>query len=160
MKYIIRPIKTTDEAFLWEILYQALYIPPGKSPLPKDIVFQPQLAKYVANWKPNQDTGFIAATKDKTSVGATWLRVFTSNDPGYGYIDDYTPELTIAVLPKYRAQGVGTKLLTKLFSQAKSYYSSVSLSISSDNPAFKLYRRFGFEIISQHNNSLIMKKDF
>ena len=87
------------------------------------------------------------------------MRIFTSADPGYGYIDDDTPELSIAMLPEYRGQGIGTQLLTRLLSQVKSLYSTVSLSVSSDNPAWHLYDRLGFEIVSQSGNSLIMKKD-
>ncbi|VEP13502.1 GCN5-related N-acetyltransferase [Hyella patelloides LEGE 07179] len=160
MSYIIRSIEITDEPFLWEMLYQALYVPPEADPLPRDVIFQPELAKYVQNWVLHEDTGLIAVLEESQKlVGAAWLRVFKSSNPGYGYINDSTPELSIAVLPKYRGQGIGTKLLTKLFSQVRNRYSAVSLSVSSDNPAFRLYLRFGFEIISQYDNSLTMKKD-
>ncbi|MDJ0569808.1 MAG: N-acetyltransferase [Pleurocapsa sp. MO_192.B19] len=160
MLYIIRPIEETDEPFLSEILYQALYIPPGASPLPRDIILRPELAKYIQDWGRKDDIGFIAALKpSQILVGAAWLRLFTSNNPGYGYIDDNTPELSIAVLPKYRAQGIGTKLLTELLCQARSSYSAVSLSVLLDNPALRLYRRFGFEVFEQHDNSLTMIKD-
>lgn len=161
MEYFIRSIEITDEAFLWDILYQALYVPLGETPLPRDIIFQPELAKYVKNWKLDHDLGLIATLEEsKNSIGAAWLQKFNSSNPGYGYINDHTPELTVAVLPKYRGQGIGTNLLRKLLLQAKSRYSAVSLSVSLDNPAFELYRRFEFEIIRQHNNSLTMKKDF
>ncbi|MGL5942239.1 MAG: GNAT family N-acetyltransferase [Waterburya sp.] len=158
--YIIRSIELADQPFLWEMLYQALFVPPDATPLPKEVIFQPELAKYVQNWGLDDDTGLIAVLEtSQTLVGAVWLRMFKSNNPGYGYIDDYTPELSIALLPEYRGQGIGTKLLTQLFSQVKNQYSAVSLSVSSNNPAFNLYRRLGFEIIEQQNHSLIMKKD-
>ncbi len=160
MPYIIRSIEVTDEPFLWEMLYQALFIPPNATPLPKEIIFQPELAKYVQNWGFDEDRGLIAVLEDgQTLVGAVWLRMFTSNNPGYGYINDSIPELSIAVLAKYRGQGIGTKLLTKLLSQVKNQYSAVSLSVSPKNPAFRLYHRFGFKVVTQQNNSLIMKKD-
>lgn len=85
--------------------------------------------------------------------------MFESSNPGYGYINDDTPELSIAVLPEYRGQEIGTKLLTKLFSQVRNQYSAVSLSVSSDNPALRLYRSFDFEIVDRHNNSLTMKRN-
>ncbi len=160
MPYIIRSIEATDQPFLWEMLYQALFIPPNSTPLPKEIIFQPELAKYVQNWGVDGDRGLIAVLEDRqTLVGAVWLRMFKSNYPGYGYIDDFTPELSIAVLSKYRGQGVGTELLTKLFSLIRNQYSAVSLSVSPKNPAFRLYHRFGFKVVTQQNNSLIMKKD-
>ena len=161
MPYIIRSIEATDQPFLWEMLYQALFIPPNSTPLPKEIIFQPELAKYVQNWGVDGDRGLIAVLEDRqTLVGAVWLRMFKSNYPGYGYIDDFTPELSIAVLSKYRGQGVGTELLTKLFSLIRNQYSAVSLSVSQNNPAFRLYCRFGFKVVTRQNNSLIMKKEF
>lgn len=161
MSYIIRSIDVDDEPFLWEMLYQALFVPPDTNPLPKEIIFQPELAKYVQNWGLDEDRGLIAVLEDsQTLVGAVWLRIFKSSNPGYGYIDDHTPELSIAVLPKYRGRGIGTKLLTELFSQVRNQYSAVSLSVSSNNPALRLYRRLGFEVINRQNNSLTMKKDF
>ena len=119
------------------------------------------MAKYVQNWGLYAgDRGLIAVIEEnQTLIGAVWLRMFKSNNPGYGYVNDYTPELSIAILPEYRSQGIGTKLLTTLFSEVKSCYSAVSLSVSADNPALRLYRRLGFEVISQHDNSLTMKKD-
>lgn len=47
MSYILRSIKIADEPFLWEMLYQALFMPPDATPLPKEVIFQPELAKYV-----------------------------------------------------------------------------------------------------------------
>ena len=159
MPYIIRSIEVADESFLPEALYQALFVPPDATPPPKEVVFQPELAKYVENWGLDGDRGWIAVLEDsQTLVGAVWLRMFKSSNPGYGYINDDIPELSIAVLPQYRGQGISTKLLTTLFSQVINQYSAVSLSVSPKNPALQLYRRFGFKVIDRHNTSLTMKK--
>jgi ribosomal protein S18 acetylase RimI-like enzyme len=161
MLYFIRSIKVTDQLFLWEMLYHALFVPPEASPLPKEIIFTPELAKYVENWGLDGDIGAIAIlAKSKIPIGAVWLRMFNSSNPGYGYIDHEIPELSIAVLPEYRGRGIGTQLLTKLFSEARDRYPAVSLSVSSNNPAFRLYCRFGFEVFARHNDSLTMKKTF
>ncbi|MEM9509197.1 MAG: N-acetyltransferase [Cyanobacteria bacterium P01_E01_bin.35] len=158
--YTIRSIELTDMAFLWEMLYQALYVPPEASPLSREVIFQPELAKYVENWGiQKDDIGLVAVLTNQTPIGAAWLRMFKSSDPGYGYIDDHTPELSIAVLPEYRDRGIGTKLLTILFAEIKSSYSAVSLSVSVNNPALHLYHRLGFEVVSQDDNSLTMKKE-
>ena len=159
MTPIIRLAKPTDQPFLWEMLYQALYVPPGTPPLPRDIVFQPELAKYVQHWGQAGDMGCIAVSAPQPiAMGAAWVRLFTHNSRGYGYIDDDTPELSIAVLPEYRGQGIGTRLLTDLFERACGRYDAVSLSVSQDNPALRLYQRFGFEIIEQQGDSFTMRK--
>ena len=161
ISYIIRSIELTDVPFLWEMLYRALYLPPGTPLLPRDVIFTPELAKYVQDWGVYEDDlGWIAIlAESQTPIAAAWLRLFKSDNPGYGYIDDNTPELSIAVLPEYRDRGIGTKLLTKLLAEAKNRYSTVSLSVSADNPASRLYLRLGFEVVNQDNNSLTMKKE-
>ncbi len=169
MSYAIRPLIPSDEPFLWEMLYQALFVPPGTEALPKGIIYQPELAKYVRDWQED-DNGFIAVLESsQISIGATWIRLFNSNNPGYGYISEEIPELSIAILSEYRDmplalssayRGVGTELLLHLFEHLKNRYHAISLSVSLENPAVRLYQRLGFEIIAQLDNSLTMKKEF
>jgi ribosomal protein S18 acetylase RimI-like enzyme len=52
--------------------------------------------------------------------------------------------LAIAVLPDYRGQGIGAKLLTQILDTAKMKYPAVSLSVRSNNPVLRLYERTGF----------------
>lgn len=158
MSYTIRPLEPSDKSFLWEMLYQAIYVPTGTTPLPREIIYQPELAKYVQDWKTN-DIGLIAILEsNKSPIAATWIRLFNINNPGYGYINDETPELSIAVLPEYRNQGIGTRLILDLLEIIKDIYPAISLSVSSDNPALRLYQRNGFEIVNQSDNSVTMKK--
>lgn len=120
------------------------------------------------DWGLQDDMG-VAATlvSSNQSVGAAWLRLLTGEHPGYGYVDDRTPELAIALLPEYRSQGIGTQLLNHLLAAAKVVYPAISLSIRKSNPALRLYQRLGWEIIpgSETINrvggiSLKMKLDF
>jgi ribosomal protein S18 acetylase RimI-like enzyme len=62
----------------------------------------------------------------------------------FGYVKDEIPELAIAVLPDYRRQGIGTRLLTQILGAAKIKYSAVSLSVRANNPVLRLYERTGF----------------
>ncbi|WP_216349346.1 GNAT family N-acetyltransferase [[Limnothrix rosea] IAM M-220] len=159
MNYIIRPLALEDEPFLWEMLYHAIYIPPEHAPLPRDIIQTPELASYVQGWGREGDRGFLGSeTQTNQPIGAVWLRSPRAGHQGYGYVDDNTSELSIAVLPEYRGQGVGTQLLTHLFASELGRL-SVSLSVSVGNPAVRLYERFGFEIIRKSNGSLTMKRN-
>ena len=155
----IRPLTINDESFLWEILYHALYIPEGDDPLPLNIFEQPEISRYVQNWGLSDDIGFLAiGSIDQKPIGAVWLRLLNGDNRGYGYVDDSTPELSIAVLPMYRGQGVGTKLLDYLILNMHSKYRSISLSVSTNNPAVNLYKRFGFITIKNSSTSLTMIK--
>ena len=78
---------------------------------------------------------------------------------GYGYIDDATPELSIAVRPAHRGKGVGTQLMSRLLKEAGSRYEAISLSVSEENPAMRLYCRLGFEIDGKEGTSVTMKKE-
>jgi GNAT superfamily N-acetyltransferase len=91
-------------------------------------------------------------------IGGAWLRLWDPNDPGYGYCDAATPELSIAVLPQHRGKGVGTRLLERLLDVASAYHRDVSLSVSIDNPARRLYQRMGFVVVQQCEHSLIMRR--
>ena len=156
---IIRSLTPADEPFLWEMLYQALYVPEGADPFPRDILRRPEISRYVQDWGRPDDLGFVAVSNESLSpVGATWIRLLIGENKGYGYVDKTTPELTIAVVPDYRGCGVGTKLLTHLMAEAKTRYHAVSLSVSADNPALRLYQRSGFEVIATSGNSFTMIK--
>lgn len=157
---ILRRIDQTDEPFLWEMLYQALYVPEGNAPFPNDIVREPDIAKYVDQWGRGDDHGFVAIDESTGQpVGAVWIRRFTRDNKGYGYINDDTPELSIALLPEYRNQGLGSSLLDKLINDVEGEYPALSLSVSIDNPAIRLYKRFAFELVDHEGASVTMRRE-
>jgi GNAT superfamily N-acetyltransferase len=158
-KYLIEPIELSDETLLWEMLYLAIYVPPGVFAPDRDIVHTPELSRYVEGWGKEGDLGVKVLTSDGQADGAAWLRLLTGKNRGYGYIDDETPELGIAIVEEHRGKGIGTQLLKHLFEQARGMHAAVSLSVSKDNPALRLYRRFGFEVVADNCSSLTMKKE-
>jgi len=130
------------------MLYEAAYLVEEGNLTVQDAKNNPDLAKYVKNWGCKDDSGFVAILASSNQpVGAAWLRLLTGENKGYGYVSDRTPELAIAIHPQHRNQGIGTQLLTHLLAAAKKSYPSVSLSTRATNPAFGLYKRFGFEVI-------------
>ncbi len=133
----------------------------GKVQPSKEILKTPELAKYVQGWGRTGDVGFIAISTDNQSpIGAAWYRLFKEDDKGYGYVDDETPEIAIAVLPEYRGKGLGQSLMLHLLKQAKlDGYQQISLSCGSTNDnALHLYQKLGFEKVEVFDISLIMKK--
>lgn len=157
MSYTIRSLIPDDAAIHREMMYQALFVVPGDPPFPRDILDRPDLAKYSENWGQPGDLGFVAMD-DETGVpvGAAWLRLVR----GYGYVDDQTPELSIALLPEHRSKGVGSQLMEHILEAAKAQFPGVSLSVSSKNQARFLYQKIGFEIVNRDENSLTMVKRF
>jgi len=152
-RFDLRISNTSDEPFLREMLYLALFVPPGEQPLPRSALRNPAIARYVDGWGTRRgDTGLIALV-DNSPVGAAWLRCFLSSDPGYGFVDERTPELSVAVLPAHRGKGIGTLLLERLLDAVP----ATSLSCDPANPAWRLYLRLGFKPLSDGRTMLRIK---
>jgi ribosomal protein S18 acetylase RimI-like enzyme len=156
--HVIRPLTPADEPLLWEMLYYAIYVSEGQAPPERAVVRLPELARYVRDWGRAEDIGFVALDGEgKQPLGAAWLRLLKGDSRGFGYVDETTPELSVAVLPERRGQGIGTRLLTRLLQGASKHHPAVSLSVDGNNPAVRLYRRLGFEVVGTSGTSLTMK---
>ena len=153
----IRPLTSQDGSWLWDMLYLAIYLPPGVAPFPDSFLRQPPLAGYVQGWGREGDFGF-AAMDGPATAGAAWARQFVKSSPGYGFVDEAIPELSVAVEHAYRSRGIGSLLLTSLLEAASKRVPGVSLSVTETNPAVRLYVRLGFEIVGRSKESLIMLK--
>ncbi len=156
----IRKATAADEPFLWEMLYQSIYVPVGGKEPERSLLKEPVFAHYLLDWGEKKgDDGLIAVDDRRNQpIGAAWLRLLPEEDPGWGFVDAETPELGIALLPDYRGQGIGTALLTELLSLATSRYKAISLSVDPCNPAMRLYQRLGFEVVGASGTSLTMCK--
>lgn len=73
------------------------------------------------------------------------MRELRADDPGFGFIDEATPELSIWVTEGERGQGIGGQLLDAAIRAARSKgLRRISLSVEEGNPARRLYERAGF----------------
>jgi len=141
----LRQALPEDEAFLQLMLYYAAHLD-EEGNNPTVVLENPAVAKYILQWGRSGDLGVLAIdTGSGEAVGAAWLRLFTSQDKGFGYVDDATPELAIAVLPGFVGRGIASRLLERLLSIARTRHAAVSLSVRESNPAVRFYQRFGFK---------------
>ena len=145
-----RSATTNDAPFLREMLYLALFVRPGSLSYPRSILDDPAIERYVRGWGTRPGDDGIIALADAVPVGAAWLRLFAADTPGYGFVDEATPELTIAVLPQYRNRGIGAGLVTRLQERVP----AISLSCDPENPAWRLYLRTGFEPLTDRRTLL------
>jgi ribosomal protein S18 acetylase RimI-like enzyme len=137
---VIRRGGRQDVRFLRDMLHHAYYWrerSPGEGPGP--------VALYVKGWGRPGDTALIAVDEG-FPVGAAWYRLFRRDHPGYGFVDEETPELAIAVVPSCRGRGIGEALLDALIEKAHSEsYGAVSLSVEKGNDALLgFYEKHGF----------------
>src|SRR5262252_10891028 len=151
MDYVMRPLGAEDEPIVWEMLYQGLSSLGKNERLSRDTVHQPEFSRYVEGWGRAGDTGFVAHNKkDGSLLGAVWLRrpLDKIHAP---------PELAFAVKPEHRRHGIGTALLTQLV-RANPEESTISLSFVAGKPVLRLYERFGFKIVEERPNGVVMHR--
>jgi len=146
---MIRAAGPQDVRFLRDMLRHAYYWRIDESAdLP--------VARYVIGWGRPGDAGLVALD-DANPVGAAWYRLFPRAEAGFGFVDESTPELTIAVVPSRRGKGFGHELMTGLLERARrGGYQALSLSVAKDSPAVALYERYGFRRVSEDDGALTM----
>lgn len=153
---LIRRATPEDAALLWEMLAVAAnWRPDADIRSAAEIMGIPALAHYIAGWPVEGDVGFVV--EEGRPLGAAWWRFFSKHDPGFGFVDEATPEVAIGVVEEARGRGLGTRLLQALIAEAqRSALPALSLSVEPDNPAVSLYQRLGFLTVGRVGGSLRM----
>jgi ribosomal protein S18 acetylase RimI-like enzyme len=148
-KLKIRQIQKEEYPILEDFLYHAIFLPFGVEPLPREIIYEPEIFVYIKDFGGKDDCGVVAEQNGQI-VGAAWTRII----PAYGHIDDKTPELAISVLPNFRGKGIGNEMMQSLFDVLRERgYKQTSLSVQKDNPAVRFYERLGYEITGEKLDS-------
>ena len=149
---MIRPGTPQDARFLRDMLRHAYYWRSGKDE--DESGLHPM--RYVENWGRPGDAAVIALDEG-FPVGAAWYRLFKQSAPGYGFVDEQTPELSISVVPSRRRHGVGQELLDALIETARTEgHEQVSLSVEKDSAAVPFYERNGFTSAGESDGGLVM----
>ena len=90
-------------------------------------------------------------------AGAAWYRFYTDDNCIRGYINETIPVIAIAVHKNYRRQGIGEKMIEWLIDHASKHnIQKLSLMVSKDNHAIRLYRKCGFLECADKGDSLLM----
>lgn len=146
----IRPANEQDVHFLKKMLYEAARWNPDwpREPI-EEVLADPILVRYHAGWGHPGDGGVVAEFEGEP-VGAAWYRLFTPEAPGYGFVDEKIPELSIAVVPLHRRKGIGEALLRSCLVEAREEgFQALSLSVASHNRSRMMYQRAGFEKVAE-----------
>ena len=151
--FLIRKLCSGESGLLKDFLYQAIFIPEGAEAPARDIIERPELRIYYENFGRGFGDHCLVAESEARVVGAVWTRIM--ND--YGHVDDQTPSFAISLLPEYRNQGIGTKLMKEMLSLLKEHgYKQASLAVQKANYAVRMYKEVGFEIIDENEEEFIM----
>lgn len=142
----VRRATAADGEFLWEMLAEAVF---GGGFDVAAVRREPALSHYLDDFDIGADERIevaLIAERAGEPIGAAWYRRFTAADPGYGFVDDETPELPMACVAAARGVGVGGLLLDELLAVAAAAgLPALSLSVALANDvAVRLYERRGF----------------
>lgn len=152
----IRSIEPEEYPLLEDFLYDAIYFPEGAAAPPREIVNQPELAVYIADFGQPDDLCLVAETYGHI-LGAVWTRILAGKVKGYGNLDEHTPEFAISVKKRFRQQGIGSKLMQEMIELLKRKgYKKVSLSVNKDNYAYRMYQKLGFQVIREQDDDYLM----
>lgn len=148
----IRPLTATDRPLLREATLANLNWSGPRFGF-GDIDASPELSHYYTGFPGDGDFEF-AALVDGAEAGVGWAVLLPASDPGYGFVDAETPELSLTTFEPYRGRGVGTALLDALVQEARRRgLPALSLSVEDANPARRLYERAGFEAVGRNGGS-------
>jgi GNAT superfamily N-acetyltransferase len=115
------------------------------------------ISHYVDGWGRTGDTALVAM-QGGHSIGAAWFRLFPAASPGYGFVDDATPELTLVVVPTRQGLGIGQQLLTALLERAKADgFASISVSVERGTRDAEYFEENSFLHVAEHGNTLVLR---
>ena len=146
---MLRDADQLDMRFMRDMLRHAYHWRLGDPDLP--------VYRYVKSWGRRGDAGVIAFD-GPNAYGAAWYRLFPSSAPGFGFVDEETPELTIAVVPSQRGHGTGAELLEALLEVARADgFKQISLSAEPGQTHF--YEQHGFRELRREDGTVTMVAD-
>ncbi|MFD3514702.1 GNAT family N-acetyltransferase [Streptomyces sp. NPDC058657] len=153
--YSLRKATADDAGFLADMLVVAVNWDPAREAVERERVLRDrQTARYVEGWPRPGDRGVVALEAGGQPIGAAWLRLFSCHDPGYGFVAQDVPELSVGVLPSWRGKGVGRALLTAAARQAAERgVARICLSVERANRARGLYTAAGFTTVASGPDS-------
>ena len=156
MSMELRELRYNETELLKVFLYEAIFIPEGVDPPPREIIEQPELKLYYEGFGTGRADYCIVADDGGNVIGAAWTRIM--ND--YGHVDDETPSLAISLYKAYRGQGIGTQLMEMILALLKEKgYERVSLAVQKANYAVRMYEKVGFKTVDENDEEYIMVCD-
>jgi len=115
------------------------------------------ISRYVDAWGRPGDAALVAMDEGH-SVGASWYRLLSEDAPGFGFVDDRTPELTVVVVPTRQGEGIGEQLLDELIVRAElEGYPAISVSVARDDQTeVAIYESRGFLPVAETGNAVTL----
>ncbi len=158
MTVSLRAADCNDIPFLKQMLYEAAFWRKNRPSFDEALAY-PEVADALVGWGERDGDAAVVATDGGEPVGAAWIRRWNEEDCVNGFVDASTPVLGIAVRRDYRRRGIGRDLIGWLVDHSAAHgIARISLNVSKDNQAIRLYRRLDFEQVADAGDSLVMAR--
>jgi ribosomal protein S18 acetylase RimI-like enzyme len=157
----LRSTTDADLILVKKTLYTALSWDPD-DPIPpfETVVDHPNIRIYHDGWMRPGDDGLAAETQSGLFVGMAYCRQFLESEGAQGFFDADTPELAVAVHPRFRGRGVGRRLIRGLHqARRRAGTKHISLSVDAGNPAVRLYQDLGYREVRRDGDGIVMCAD-
>ena len=149
----LRELRSEERNLLRDFLYEAIFIPKGMEPPPRDIIERPELRLYYEDFGFGKADYCIVADDGGKVVGAAWTRIMDD----YGHVDDEIPSFAISLIKEYRGQGIGTRLMKEMLTLLKDKgFKKASLAVQKSNYAVRMYEKVGFKTVDENEEEFIM----
>jgi GNAT superfamily N-acetyltransferase len=144
----LRPVEEADQPFLMALFaacrpeLAALALPAAQRTALLDMQFRAQHAAYTRY----PGIAFQLILHDGVPAG----RLTVQRSPGrYAVVD-------IALLPEWRGRGIGAAVLAAFLREAHAVRQTVHLQVAAGNPAHRLYRQLGFQVLEDNGGFMHM----
>ncbi|OJV64907.1 MAG: hypothetical protein BGO41_15065 [Clostridiales bacterium 38-18] len=154
-------IESHEQTFLNEMTYEAVF---WRDKINRPSIEEALQLPFFSNIIDSlgERFGDIAAIAydDEKKVGAAYIRLCEEQNAFNGFIHEDIPIVVIAIKSDYQGRGIGISLMETLFKVAAMHdFPKLSRSVAKDNYALKLYRRVGFSVYEERDDSFLMLRE-
>lgn len=145
-------LRSTEQKIVTDMLHYAYRL----DELNRTVANIPELSIYNEFYGfTRKDLGLYALVNNEIA-GAIWSRKLNVEHNSQAFVDEQTPVISMAVLPKFRDQKIGSAMLEQFLLEAAALYDQLCVSVLQDSKAINFYKKFGFEILEDNSSKSIV----
>ena len=138
----LRPVRAEDYGFAWRLYAEGI---------------RPYAAAYMAWVDAEQEARFESRYKP----GSTWVIRRDGTDVGWMELHEIDAELRLNQLYVAAAQqrnGIGSQVMRQVLAKSRETRKPIALNVLKNNPARRLYERFGFTVVGENEMKFFMTR--
>jgi ribosomal protein S18 acetylase RimI-like enzyme len=138
----LRPVRAEDYRFAWRLYAEGI---------------SPYAAAYTAWVDAEQEARFESRYKP----GSTWVIRRDGTDVGWMELHEIDEELRLNQLYVAAAQqrkGIGSQVMRQVLAKSRETGKPIALNVLKNNPARRLYERFGFTVVDENDMKFFMTR--